>query len=103
MSALSSIDQLHLCEALGWLEFNNLLRATEELDRIVPSQREHPDVLNVKLMIYALLQRWEHVSGIAEDLCRRKTDFTFAWLVRAACLHQAGQTTEAIEFLSCVA
>jgi hypothetical protein len=38
-------DALHLSAAIGWLELGNHIEANEDLEKITPDFREHPDVL----------------------------------------------------------
>jgi hypothetical protein len=50
---LDPADHHHLQAAQGWLELGNHTEANEELERITPLNRAHPDVLQVRWRIYA--------------------------------------------------
>jgi len=45
-------DSLHLQAAQGGLDLGNHVEANEELERITPQLRAHPDVLQVRWRIY---------------------------------------------------
>jgi hypothetical protein len=53
MACLSDSDRLHLEAAHGWLGLGNWREANEELDRITPHLRVHPDVLSTRWMVYS--------------------------------------------------
>ena len=46
-------DSIHLKAAEGWLELGNQPEANEELEKIAPELRVHPDVLEIRWQIYA--------------------------------------------------
>src|SRR5690349_10510510 len=46
-------DSHHLAAAQGWLELGNHAEANNELERISPTLRAHPDALEVSWQIYA--------------------------------------------------
>jgi hypothetical protein len=53
MKPLGPPDRLHLETAQGWLELGNHGEATEELARIAPQMRAHPEVLKMRYEICA--------------------------------------------------
>jgi DNA polymerase III alpha subunit (gram-positive type) len=58
MKKLQSPDSHHLQAAIGWLELGNHLEANEELERIAPTLRVHPDVLEIRWEIFAKEKKW---------------------------------------------
>jgi hypothetical protein len=48
MKPLEPPDSLHLQAAQGWLELGSHIEANEELEKIAPQLRAHPDVLKVR-------------------------------------------------------
>ena len=46
-------NNYYLNSARGWVELGNCIEASKELDKITPSQRTHPDILEVRWQIYA--------------------------------------------------
>jgi hypothetical protein len=59
MDPLPLPDLHHLRAASGWLELGSHLEANEELERISPRLRVHPDVLQIRWQIYAKEKKWE--------------------------------------------
>jgi tetratricopeptide (TPR) repeat protein len=76
-------DTLHLQAALGWLELGNHLEANQELEKITPSLRAHPDVLVVRWQIYAKAEKWEGAFEIARTLVEIVPEFPNAWILKA--------------------
>ena len=73
MKTLEPPDIHHLRAASGWLMLGNHTEANEDLDRISPQRRGHPDVLEVRWQIYAKAGKWESAFELAEvclALCR---------------------------------
>jgi hypothetical protein len=48
MESLKPPDSHYLAAAQGWLELGNHFEANEELERITPAMRVHPDVLEIR-------------------------------------------------------
>ena len=57
MKPLENPDLLHLQAAAGWLELGNHIEANEELEKITPKLRAHPDVLEVCWQVYAAAKK----------------------------------------------
>jgi hypothetical protein len=53
MNSLEPPDLMHPNAAVGWLGPGNWQEANEELEKITPAMRSHPDVLEVWWQIYA--------------------------------------------------
>ena len=70
MKPLPPPDKHHLRAAQGWLELGNALEANEELERIAPELRAHPDVLEVRWHIYAHAKKWDACVDIAEAIIK---------------------------------
>jgi tetratricopeptide (TPR) repeat protein len=58
-------DTFHLSAALGWLELGNWREANEELEKIAPGLRAHPDVLEVGFGVYSKAGKWDMAAEIA--------------------------------------
>jgi predicted Zn-dependent protease len=65
---LEALDQRHRQAAVGYVELGLYLEADAELDKIDPFCRAVPEVLAVRLEIYAGLQKWELMQVVAEKL-----------------------------------
>ena len=65
---LEVLDEQHRRAAVGYVELGMYLEADAELDKIDPFCRATPEVLAVRLEIYAGLQKWELMQVVAEKL-----------------------------------
>jgi len=70
MDFLETHDVMHLNAAQGWLKLGNHLEANEELEKISPETRVHPDVLEVRWQIYAKEKKWEACVDIAAAIIK---------------------------------
>ena len=52
--ALDLDDRIHVEAAQGWLALGDWSEANEELERVRPEFRAHPDVLAVRWKIFAI-------------------------------------------------
>jgi len=65
---LEVLDEQHSQAAIGYVELGMYQEADAELDKIDPLCRAAPEVLAVRLGIYAGLQKWELMQVVAEKL-----------------------------------
>ncbi|MCI0351424.1 MAG: hypothetical protein L0Z53_18530 [Acidobacteriales bacterium] len=70
MQPLLTDDTRHLEAAQGWLDLGNWQEANEELEKITPTLRAHPDILELRCRIYAAAKRWQE----CEDWLARALD-----------------------------
>jgi tetratricopeptide (TPR) repeat protein len=103
MQRLKHPDSAHLEAAQGWLELGNWLESNEELERITPQLRAHPDVLRMRVEIYSAAKKWDYVAAVADALCRMVPDDLFGYLRLGYALHQLKRTKEAFDALVAVA
>jgi tetratricopeptide (TPR) repeat protein len=96
-------DTHHLSAAKGWVELGNHLEAFDELEKIDPLNRAHPEVLGVRWEIYTLAGRHDCALPIAEALIRMVPDRYQAHIWRAHSLHELDRTKEAINSLTVAA
>ena len=61
-------DQRHRQAAVGYVQLGMFSEADAELDKIDPFCRAAPEVLAVRLEIYAGLRKWELMQVVAEKL-----------------------------------
>jgi len=76
-------DTFHLSAAIGWLELGNHLEANDELEKITPQMRAHPDVLNVRYQIYAGAKKWMEAHTIAKALVEMVPTEPGHWIAHA--------------------
>lgn len=86
---LKSPDVHHLNAALGWLGLGNHLEANEELERIAPKLRTHPDVLDVQWQIYAKESKWDDCQKIAAALTKLAPERRSGWMQLARATRRA--------------
>jgi tetratricopeptide (TPR) repeat protein len=96
-------DSFHLNAAQGWLELGNSQEANEDLERIAPLLRAHPDVLGVRWHVYAHAQKWDACVDLAEAIIKLDPDRAEAWIHRSFALHELKRTQEAFDQLLHVA
>jgi tetratricopeptide (TPR) repeat protein len=76
-------DTFHLSAAIGWLGLGNWLEANEELGKIAPSLRAHPDVLGVRFQIYSKAEKWDTAAEIARELVQISPKQPQFWIWQA--------------------
>ena len=92
-------DSFHLSAAQGWLELGNHLEANEELEKIAPLFRAHPDVLEIRWQIYANEKKWIACIEIGQTLTKIAPSRAPNWIHYSFALHELKQTEEAKENL----
>ncbi len=99
MEPLQHPDTLHLRATLGWLELDNHLEANEELDRIQPELRAHPDVLKLRWEVFVQGKQWEMAQEISGTLTRMLPDDPRVWQKHAHGFHFAGNCQAAFDIV----
>lgn len=102
---LSDSNKMRLRTADGWLELGDHVDAFEELERVVPLNRAHPDVLKLRWRIYAHAERWDSAFALADGLRRRLPDDAecAVWLAYSARRTRSGGAATAYKLLRDVA
>jgi tetratricopeptide (TPR) repeat protein len=103
MNPLPEPDSQHLRAAEGWLELGDHLEANEELERITPELRAHPDVLEVRWHIYAHAKTWEACVNIALTITTLAHERADGWILCSYALHKLKLPEEAFNQLAPVA
>ena len=80
MKTLEPPDIHHLRAASGWLMLGNHTEANEDLDRISPQRRGHPDVLEVRWQIYAKAEKWTACAEIANAVIKLDPNRSSGWI-----------------------
>ena len=99
MEFLEPHDVMHVNAAEGWLGLGKPIEANEELEKITPSMRAHPDVLEVRYEIYAAEKKWDACVDIASDIVKLAPESTFGWIQRSFALHELKRTKKALDSL----
>src|SRR2546427_9258753 len=88
MQPLEAPDTHVVSAAIGWLGLGNVEEAKAELAGISPSQRNHPDVLEVQWLICAEQTKWDEALQIARALMASAPDRSSGWLHQAYALRR---------------
>jgi tetratricopeptide (TPR) repeat protein len=99
MNPLPIPDSHHLQAAQGWIELGDHLEANQELERITPQLRTHPDVLEVRWHICAKVEKWNACVDLAEAIIKLDPNRPEAWVHRSFALHELERTKEAFDQL----
>jgi len=95
MRGLSQAAKWHLSFAEGWLGLGNFREARGELRRISAAFRAHPDVLEIRFLLNAVLRQWPSALNLARALTRVAPDRLTGWVATANALHGLNQTQRA--------
>ena len=85
--------------AQGWLGLGDCQSALDELERIAPELRFHPDVLSVRCDIYAAAMNLPAVVAVAWRLVQLRPERPSSWVRRSFALHGLKQTRQAFDLL----
>jgi tetratricopeptide (TPR) repeat protein len=82
-------DSHYLRAAEGWLELGRTGEANQELRKINPELRGHPDVLEVRWRACAQSEKWNSSVEIGRALVALDPDRVTGWIYRAYALRRA--------------
>jgi tetratricopeptide (TPR) repeat protein len=88
MQQIEPPDSHYLNAAIGWLELGNAKEAQSELSQLRSALKRHPDVLEVRWLVYAELGRWKDGLKVANLLVEKAPDRASGWLHRAYALRR---------------
>src|SRR5262249_51349047 len=103
VKSLPPQDMWHIEAAQGWLELGNHVEVNEELQRLAPGIRSHPDVLSVRWEIYSKAGQWAAAVDIGRELTKAAPERAGSWIQFAFALHEMKRTQEAWDALLPVA
>ncbi len=92
-------DSLHIQAAQGWLELGNHVEANEELEKVTPRMRNHPEVLAVSYDVYAAAKNWTAALDLASAIVKLAPNSPVGWLARAQARFHLGQVEDAARSL----
>lgn len=79
----------------GYAELGMYQDALAELDTLPDLLREHPQVLEMRLLVLMQQQAWRKALAVSKQLCRAAPQAPIAFIHAAFCLHELGRTDEA--------
>ena len=88
MKTIEPPDAHLLNAAMGWLGLGLPVDAEAEIERITPSLRTHPDVLEVRWQICAARKGWQACLDLANELREAAPDRPGSWINRAYSLRR---------------
>ena len=97
MKVIEPPDSHHLRSAEGWLELGNPQESLIDLERITPSNQNHPDVLAVRWHIFEKLKNWEQCVLIAHQMMEISPENPRGFIDHANALFFWGRTEEAYQ------
>src|SRR6185295_15442618 len=92
-------DSLYIRAARIHLESRNPQGAQQELEKVAPWLRTHPDVLELRWAIEAHAQHWRTCLEIAQALLDAAPGRASGWIKRSFVLHRLQRTPEALNQL----
>ena len=81
------------------MELGNHEEANEELELIDAPLRAHPDVLEVRWLIYQKIENWKICKDIGTALVKLAPERTTGWIYRSFVLAEMKRTQEAYDAL----
>jgi predicted Zn-dependent protease len=99
MKPLEPPDSLHLQAAHGWCELHSFQEANDELEKIAPTLRAHPSVLEVRWQICANLEKWDGALDTASAIVTARPDWANGWIYKASSMTELNRHQEAYETL----
>ena len=82
-------DQMHLKAAAGWIQLGDYDSANDELEKIRAEWRAHPDVLELRWLIYSHHEQWDACLDITSAIVKMAPDRVSGWIHKAISLRRA--------------
>ena len=88
LAQLKHPDPMHLSAAAGWIQLGDYDAANDELENIRAEWRAHPDVLNLRWLIYSNDEQWDACLDIASAIVKMAPDRVWGWIHKAYSLRR---------------
>ncbi|MDB4683849.1 tetratricopeptide repeat protein [bacterium] len=89
LAQLQHPDPMHLKAASGWIQLGDYDSANDELEKIRAEWRAHPDVLELRWLIYSHDEQWDACLDIASAVMKIAPDRATGWVDKALSLRRA--------------
>lgn len=99
MQILEPPDSFFVQAARSCLESGNHAAARQELEKVTPTLRSHPDVLEIRWVVEAQSAKWPLCLEIAQEIVRAAPERPTGWIKRSFVLHRLKRTQEALDSL----
>ena len=83
LAQLQHPDPMYLKAAAGWIQLGDYDSANDELENIRAEWRAHPDVLNLRWLIYSHHEQWDACLDIATAIVKMTPDRVLSWVNKA--------------------
>ena len=74
LAQLKHPDPMHLEAAAGWIQLGDYDSANDELEKIRAEWRAHPDVLELRWLVYSHHEQWDACLDIASATVKMASD-----------------------------
>jgi hypothetical protein len=81
---------MHLNAAAGWIQLGDYVSVNDELENISAEWRTHPDVLDLRWLIYAHHEQWDACLDIASAIVKMAPDRVWGGTKLTHCAGQPG-------------
>ena len=89
LAQLQHPDTMHSEAAAGWIQLGDYDSANDELEKIRAEWRAHPDVLELRWLIYSHHEQWDACLDIASAIVKMASDRVWGWVHKAYSLRRA--------------
>ena len=89
LAQLQHPDPMHLEAAAGWIQLGDYDSANDELEKIRTEWHTHPDVLDLRWLIYAHHEQGDACLDIASAIVKIASDRVWGWVHKAYALRRA--------------
>ena len=83
LAQLQHPDPMHLKAAVGWIQLGDYDSANDELENIRAEWRAHPDVLDLRWLIYSHHEQWDACLDITTAIVEIAPDRVWGWIHKA--------------------
>ena len=89
LAQLKHPDTMHLKATAGWIQLGDYDSANDELENIRAEWRAHPDVLELRWLIYSHHEQWDACLDITSAIVKMAPDRVSGWVHKAYSLRRS--------------
>ena len=83
LAQLQHPDTMHFKAGVGWIQLEDYDSANDELEKIRAEWRAHPDVLELRGLIYSHREQWDACLDITSAIVKMAPDRVWGWVHKA--------------------
>lgn len=99
MSKLQAPDLRTLAVCRGWINLSEYHKAMDELDSLAADTWTHPEVMEMRAIIYHKLRQWQECLELSSALVHLAPGRSLGWVLRSFALFEMRRTREALNLL----